>query len=240
MSDALLRALDHCADRGEPARLWLRDDDAVEPGPALDRLLQLTGAAQVPIALAVIPALSGSALADRLSVEPHVAVAVHGWAHANYAAQAEKPQELGAHRPAPVVLVEVAHGFAHLAALHGPQFTPVLVPPWNRISPAVVAGLPDLGFQALSVFGPEKPAPLRMVNTHVDLIDWRGTRGGRPAAALLDELASALIRRAPVGLLVHHLVHDEAAWDFLAGLFDMTAAHPGCRWTALPDLLRLP
>lgn len=235
-----LRALDRCADKGKPARLWLRDDDAVEPGPALDRLLQMTNAAQVPLTLAAIPAFSGKALADRLLTEPHVTVAVHGWAHSNHAAQHEKKQELGGHRPTPVVLAELARGFAKLAELHGARFSPVLVPPWNRISPDVVVGLPGLGFQGLSVFGPETPASLSMINTHVDLIDWRGTRGGRSEAILLDELATGLDSGAPVGLLTHHLVHDVAAWDFLARLFDMTVKHPGCLWTGLPDLLHLP
>ncbi len=240
MSNAVLKALDRHADRGKPARLWLRDDDAVDPSPALDRLLRMTAAAQVPVTLAVIPAFSGKALADRLATEPHVTVAVHGWSHTNYAGPDEKKQELGGHRPAAEVLADLALGFDQLATLHGPQFAPVLVPPWNRISSEVVAGLPGLGFEALSVFGPETPEPLKMMNTHVDLIDWHGTRGGRPAAILLDELASALEGGAPVGFLTHHLVHDAAAWDFLADLFEMTATHPGCRWLALPDLIGLP
>jgi len=240
MSDAFLRALDLCATRGRPARLWLRDDDAVDPGPALDTLLQMTGTAAVPVTLAVIPAHSGPSLASSLSQEPHVTVAVHGWAHANHAGPTEKSQELGLHRPVFVTLAELARGLARLRALHGAQFVPVLVPPWNRIAQTVAEGLPGLGFQALSVFGPEKPAPLQVVNTHVDLIDWRGTRGGRPAAVLLDELALALDRGAPVGVLTHHLVHDADAWDFLAQLFEMTSGHPGCRWTSLADLIRLP
>jgi peptidoglycan/xylan/chitin deacetylase (PgdA/CDA1 family) len=240
MRNAFLKALDRHADRGKPARLWLRDDDAVDPGPALDQLLRMTAAAPVPVTLAVIPAFSGKAMADRLATEPHVTVAVHGWSHRNYAGPEEKKQELGAHRPAAEVFNELKRGFDQLAALHGPQFAPVLVPPWNRISPEVVAGLPGLGFEALSVFGPETPEPLKIINTHVDLIDWHGTRGGRPSAILLEELASALESGTPVGLLTHHLVHDAAAWDFLADLFKMTATHPGCRWTALPDLIRLP
>jgi hypothetical protein len=240
MSTALRKALDRCAERGQPAQLWLRDDDAVEPGPALDRLLQMTNAAQVPLTLAVIPINTGMSLANRLLAEPHVSVAVHGWSHTNHAGAEEKKQELGGHRPVPLVLAELARGFARLAALHSPRFVPALVPPWNRISPDIIAGLPDLGFQALSVFGPETSGPLRMINTHVDLIDWHGTRGGRPAAVLLDEVAAALEAGGPVGVLSHHLVHDDAAWEFLTALFQMTGTHPGCRWTGLSDLIRLP
>ncbi|TIT57545.1 MAG: polysaccharide deacetylase, partial [Mesorhizobium sp.] len=41
---------------GRKAEFWLRDDDAVDPTPALDRLLDLTRQFAVPVTLAVIPA----------------------------------------------------------------------------------------------------------------------------------------------------------------------------------------
>ena len=238
MSEAFLQTLDRCAETGRPARLWLRDDDAVAPSGALDRLLRLTNAAEIPVTLAVIPAHSGQALADRLRYERRVTVAVHGWSHQNHARAGEKKQELGAHRPVATVLGELQRGFAALSAWHGPRFQPVLVPPWNRIAPEVVAGLPDLGFRAVSVFGVEKPAPLQLVNTHIDPIDWHGTGGGRPLPELMDALALAVAQGGPVGVLTHHLVHDAAVWAFLAKIIAMTRAHPGCRWVALPNLMR--
>ena len=237
MMDALRRALDARAVTGDPALFWLRDDDATEPDAALDRLLDLT-ASSVPLTLAVIPAFSGAALAERLADTPGASVAVHGWSHANHAGPGEKPQELGPHRPADAVLAQIARGAAHLTALHGRRALPMLVPPWNRIAPAVVQGLPALGFRALSVFGPEQPSPLRQINTQVDLIDWRGTRGGRPEPALTAELLARLQTGGPVGLLTHHKVHDAAAWRFLTRLLALTAAHPGCRWVAAADLMR--
>ncbi|MDB5665846.1 polysaccharide deacetylase family protein [Cypionkella sp.] len=238
MTDALMRALDLRAASENPARLWLRDDDAISPSQNLDTLLGLTEAADVPVTLAVIPACSGQPLAARLAMAAHVSVAVHGWAHTNHAPASEKKQELGAHRSVPQVLDELSRGFAHLSRLHQHQFTPVLVPPWNRISPLVVAELPALGVRALSVFGPETQAPLPLINTHVDVIDWRGTRSGRPDAELMDEIAAAMARgNAPIGLLTHHLVHDAQVWGFLARLFALTADHPGCRWVGLPELI---
>lgn len=241
MTDSLLRALDQRAASGRPARLWWRDDDTVQPTPALDRLLDLTRDGAVPVTLAVIPAHTGQDLADRLAGVPGVAVAVHGWAHLNHAPPAEKKQELGPHRPVAAVLAELAQGHAHLSRLHGAQFTPVLVPPWNRISPQVTAGLPALGFKALSVFGPEGAAPLPLFNTHVDVMDWHGTRGGRPDAVLLEEMARAIsCSDAPVGLLTHHLVHDAQVWGFLERLFALTLGHPGCIWRDLPGLVGSP
>ncbi len=241
MTKALQRALDIRAAQANPARFWLRDDDAVAPSAQLDRLLALTEEASVPVTLAVIPAGSGAPLAARLAGVAGVSVAVHGWAHVNHAPASEKKQELGQHRPERQVLAELARGFAHLSDLHGQQFTPVLVPPWNRIAPQVVAGLPGLGYRALSVFGPERPAPLREINTHVDVIDWRGSRNGRPDDDLMDEIVLVMARSAaPVGLLTHHLVHDPQVWGFLARLFALTNGHPGCRWVGLPDLIGSP
>lgn len=235
------RALDRFADAGKTARFWLRDDDAVQPTPALDRLLALGAAHAVPLTLAVIPRPSGPALAARLEGLP-VEVAPHGWSHSNHAAPGRKSCELGPERPARVVLAELATGLARLRTLHGDRTVPVLVPPWNRIAPALIAALPGLGFRGLSVFGPEQgsPPPLRL-NVHVDLIDWRGSRGGREAGALVADLVSRLEAArptgAPVGFMTHHLVHDAAAWAFTERLFALTVSHPGARWHRLSDLL---
>lgn len=239
MRAAFLRALDARARSGQPALLWWRDDDAVEPSPQLDRLLRLSRDRGIPATLAVIPAPTGAALAERLNGLGGITVAVHGWSHRNHAPAGEKKQELGAHRPADVVLAEIATGFARLRGLHGARLVPVLVPPWNRIAPEVVSGLPGLGFEALSTFGPQRPAPLAVINTHVDLIDWHGTQGGRASDALLSDLVRALDQPDPgaIGLLSHHLVHDAQAWSFLEHLFEMTQDHPGCRWTSLGALL---
>ncbi len=234
----LLEEIARRADSGKPLRLWLRDDDAVEPTAALDRLLALTTAHDVPVLLAAIPAFTGQALADRLAGENHVSVAVHGWAHKSHSGPGEKNQELGDHRPAPDVLRELGEGVEKLSALHAGRFVPMLVPPWNRIAPSVVAGLPGLGFRALSVFGPEKPAPLSMLNTHVDIIDWRGTRGGRQVEDVIADLVRvSQAQEGPIGLLTHHLVHDEAAWNGMSLVFEATAGRAECGWCGVDDLL---
>lgn len=240
MSDAPLQVLRRALDArgGDPVRFWLRDDDAVAATPALERLLALAGAWQVPLTLAVIPAFAGADLAERLQRESGVSVAVHGWAHRNHASAGEKSQELGPHRPPGAVLGELAAGFARLRRDFPGPFVPLLVPPWNRISPGLLPALPGLGFRALSVFGPERAGPLLQINSHVDLMDWRGTRGGRPLSALVPEILTALQAGLPaIGLLSHHLVHDEAAWGALEALLAATAGHPGCAWAPVTALM---
>src|SRR5205823_13065369 len=103
----VLGELDRWHDAGVTARLWLRDDDAVQPSPLLDELGELTERFRVPVTLAVIPATTGEALVQYLCGVPHMSPAIHGWAHANHAPAGEKKQEIGRHRERAVVLREL-------------------------------------------------------------------------------------------------------------------------------------
>ncbi len=225
---------------GRPAPFWLRDDDAVLPTDALDRLVGLTERYSVPLLLAVIPARTGEDLAARLRRSPHVSVAVHGWAHTNHAPADQKKQELGSHRPAAQVLAELGEGREKLARLNGRHFVSVLVPPWNRIDATLLPQLAGLGFEAISVYGPRKPSPIAMINSNVDLMDWHGTGGCHPHALLIEAIIAQLQLAQdggdPVGLLAHHLVHDESAWDFLERLFTL-CRDCGAEWLPASALL---
>jgi peptidoglycan/xylan/chitin deacetylase (PgdA/CDA1 family) len=237
----LVSALDGWHAQGRVARFWLRDDDAVEPTPALLRLLELGGRHGIPLALAVIPAGAGQALARLLADRTDVDVALHGWSHANHAPAGQKKQELGSHRPADVVLAELAEGHGRLLRLFDERYVPVLVPPWNRIDASLLPSLEALGIEALSVFGAEKAGPPAMINTHADIMDWHGTYGCRPASAIMGDVVARLVTMAAtggtMGLLTHHLVHDEAAWAFIDGMVEATVRHPACRWCALRELI---
>lgn len=241
-------ALDRVAESGRQVDFWLRDDDAAEPTAALDRLLSLVDSHQLPVVIAVPPALTGEALARYLDGHAGVSIAVHGWAHRNHAPPEEKKQELGAHRPRSTVLQELAEGYARLQTLFPRSFVPMLVPPWNRIDAALLDGLPGIGFEALSVYGPEKPSPFKLVNTHVDVMDWQGTRGCRDHAAIVSDIITRLRQVCggdekkrdqtgrTIGVLTHHLVHDAGVWSFMKALFALTAGHPACRWRSGADL----
>lgn len=230
-------------DAGRVAQLWWRDDDAVEPTAALDTLLDLSKGYAAPITLAVIPAHTGDALSERLSAEQRVNVAVHGWSHENHAPEGEKKQELGGHRLTESVLGELYHGFLNLQRLYPGQFIPMLVPPWNRIDRGFIPKLSPLGFECLSTYGRAGAAgPIGVLNTHVDIMDWHGTRGGRPDGDLVAELVIELKDRfegrdEPIGLLTHHLVHDMQAWDFCQRLFDETSGHEAVAWKAAAGLM---
>lgn len=234
----LIQALDEQMHAGVRTQFWLRDDDAVEPTAQLDRLLSLTSQHHIPLMLAVIPAGTGQALSERLASTEQVSVAIHGWSHSNYAPAGEKKQELGDHRSTQTVLDELASGLSQLTRLHRSRVVPVLVPPWNRISPSVAQGLSAIGFQGLSTFGAKQFESITTLNTHVDVIDWKGTRGGRNPEELVVELTARVHdTQGPIGVLTHHLVHDEQAWAFLQSLFALVTGHAGCNWVPISSLL---
>ncbi len=237
--------LDAYAKDGRTVQLWLRDDDAIEPTAALSQLLDLSDRWNAPIAIAAIPAHATPALAELLDRFPLISVAVHGWDHVNHAPTSEKKQELGLHCGEDVVVSRLADGLARITDLFGDRAIPLLVPPWNRIAQSLLGRLSSLGYEGLSVFGPERAeAPIRLVNTHVDIIDWKGTRGGRPMDVLYTEAAARLesgtTQAMSLGVLTHHLVHDDAAWNFLDDFFELTARHPACRWVPVRELISKP
>src|ERR1700722_2142380 len=219
----LVVELDCWGEAGRAAPLWWRDDDAVAPSRALDRLLALAGGA--PLALAVIPADAVGELAAALAVFPQVAVLHHGWCHANRAAAypgAGKKSEYPAERHPVEVADELDEGRRRLAALFGGRALPVFVPPWNRFADRFVPLLAEAGVAALSRLAPRRgplpPAGIAELDVHLDVVDWRGTRGFIGTGPALGRLIAELraLRCAPVdsagaiGILTHHLVMDEA------------------------------
>ncbi len=231
---ALAAVLEGLSAGGRTVDLWWRDDDATEPSPSLDRLLALAERHDVPVALAVIPAHTGPALADRLAGSPQAVVLQHGWAHANHAPDADKSVELGGDRPVAAVMEELAAGRDKLQRLFGHRFMPVLVPPWNRIDGHLLPHVADVGYPALSTFGPEAgEAGPAQVNVHIDPIAWRNDRQFIGEAAFAD-LCREAIGRQPhgraLGVMTHHWAHDEALWQALDRLLGLLTRHPAVRW----------
>jgi hypothetical protein len=237
--------LDAWAECGRIARFWWRDDDAVAPSRALNRLLALAGS--TPLTLAVIPLGTGPDLARRLA-DAGVTVVQHGIAHDNHAPSGQKRAELGGHVPLEATARALTDAHAYLADLFGGQLLPVLVPPWNRIAPDLIPLLPGAGFAGPSAFGPRQQrlaAPgLVQVNTHADPVDWT-MRFCRPVAEIATGLAGQLAARRlgltdagePVGLLTHHRLDDRGIEAVVADLAALLAGHPAARWVGLAEAL---
>ncbi|HEY7610565.1 MAG TPA: polysaccharide deacetylase family protein [Alphaproteobacteria bacterium] len=229
---------------GRTPVFWWRDDDAGDATPALLRLLALARTHGAPLALATVPAWATPDLAAAVADSGgRVAVLQHGYAHENHAPLGAKKSELGPERPAPIVVAEIAEGWQRLEARFGGHFWPVLVPPWNRMAPYLPPFLAELRYRGLSQFGPRaRPEPVKglaQVNTHVDIVYWKGPAPRFAGAEKsLGEFARHLgLRRSgemdaaePIGLLTHHAAHDEACWAFLEALLGHLAPHKAVRW----------
>jgi hypothetical protein len=240
----VLRELDLWAKAGQIARLWLRDDDAISTTPALDRLMELSAKHHTPILLGVIPMLARPCLVQRLAGCPHITVAMHGIWHQNHAMAGQKKQELPPELGRHAILERLRLGRSRLVGLFGEPAGAWYIPPWNRIAPEAAALLPEVGFTALSCFAAAAsgiPA-LAQRNTHVDLMNWQAGRTGKPPSQVAAELARELARARtegfrPVGVLAHHLDHDENAWRSLASLLEITSAHANATWVTSGDLM---
>ncbi len=240
----LQEELRHWQTAGLTLPLWWRDDDAAMPTPQLERLTSLSDDLGLPVHLAVIPRDAGAALAAYVADRPTLIPVVHGWAHQNHAPADEKKAEFRLHRPVEALATDARAGLSKLRDLFGDDLRPVFVPPWNRIGPEVTAQLAGLGYRILSTATSRKAkwaAPgLEQVNTHLDPIDWRGTRGLVAPAVLIAQTAQLLRDRRegradntePFGVLTHHLVHDQDIWTFTQDLLHRLLDGPGVAWTA--------
>lgn len=221
---------------------WWRDDDAGGPTAEIGRLIELSAASAVPLALAVVPGAAQAALFRMLHAR--VSVLQHGSDHRNRAGPGEKKTEYPAAEPEDEALARIAAARERLKSVAGAWLLPVLAPPWNRLRGTLAARLPEAGLRALSTFGPRpaaEPAPgLRQVNTHVDIVAWRAGRGfiGEEAALGAARRQLALRSEEPTGWLTHHAAHEPASWAFLERLFEVTR-RCGASW-AHPAAVFLP
>ena len=227
---------------GEEAVLWWRDDDVVASSAALKQLLDLSARYEVPLALAAIAAHIEESLIPCVEPNPTVTMLQHGYTHENHAPENEKKQELGAHRKISEIGRELQSGFDRLGDHFGDRFAPILVPPWNRIGEEVLDELVAIGFKGISTFKPRVQTELRSglwaVNAHVDIMDWKNTRGFLGEEQVVEDFVNHLSQKRngvcdamePTGLLTHHLVHDDACWDFLERFLQALDDHPAVKW----------
>jgi hypothetical protein len=72
----------------------------------------------------------------------------------------------------------------------------------------------------------------------MDVIDWHGGRGFIGTSVALGQAVAALKKaEEPIGLLTHHRVMDDAAWDFVAAFVKRVKANGG-RWLDIASAAR--
>lgn len=199
--------------------IWWRDDDAREPSPALDRLLAL--AEGLPLSLAIVPDGDLEGLARRLAGVRDLTLSQHGVDHRNRREPGADPNEHPLGTPTAVIAERIAAGRRRMeAAGLTPRF---YTPPWNCIDEVLPEALAQAGFSSLSASTTGRTThDFYRLDSDLDILRWKPTprfRGyGRTILSLVARLRDR--RRAedftaPIGLLTHHLAHDEAAWTFL-------------------------
>lgn len=203
---------------------WWRDDDATQPTTGLDKLEALSTRMGMQVHIAVIPKLAEQSLAHRVADSKMLVPLVHGWQHISHAPFGEKKAEFGRQRPKGAA--EIHHAVKHMRRLFAEKFTPVFVPPWNRIDEVYLPDLHEAGIKILSTFTPRTDTEAKhgivQINTHIDPIDWKGSRDLVAPQELLSGLVALLEKRLsgdadktePLGYLTHHLVHSPATWLF--------------------------
>lgn len=245
--DCLGTELDAWAAAGLKARFWWRDDDSYQHTRRLDRLLRISERNDAPLALAVIPGLLRGNLAQGLE-RSRVTVLQHGCEHRSHAPAGRKKRELEAGGAIEGRLDRCRN---ELERIFGDRFAPVLVPPWNRIALPLVPKLATLGFTGLSTFEGRRlgdVSDVTVVNAHIDVMDWKRNRGFAGEPTILGRLVDLLKRRRhrggaasePIGLLTHHLEHDEPSWSFLDRLLAATRGRGGVGWYSIRELMSDP
>ena len=248
--ERLDRELDRWAESDRTAFFWWRDDDAVEVTPALERLLALQRDITVPLTIAIVPQRATKAMAKQLDTWPGTTAAQHGLAHINHATSGEKKCEFPLSRPRESCLEDLRAGQTVMRRLFPRQTRSILVPPWNRFPAELTGHLPSLGFTVLSGFQLRKQywaaSGLVRLNTHIDPVDWKGqdSLAGRKTALAaaercLQAMRNGVAPQQPLGLLTHHLHHDEAGWAFIAEFLARILEHPAGGWLDLEDSLNI-
>jgi len=199
-------------------RIWWRDDDARAPSAELARLL--TAANGLPLALAIIPDGDLPALSDFLKCFSNVTVGQHGVNHVD-----RHGAEGSASEYPPNATVETIREELHSARdrMLGAGLVPTFyTPPWNLFEDRTLEALPAVGYSVVSAGADPPEDSVTFISAQVDIMRWKGGARFRGSGRVLEALRRQLRSRrladccqSPIGLLTHHLAHDERAWRFL-------------------------
>ena len=223
--------------------VFFRADDVAVPGMQFARMMGIFAKYGTPLCLAIVPAWLTPERWQYLnsfekSNPSRWCWHQHGWRHVNHEAQGKK-QEFGDTRSVLEIKQDIMRGKDRLERLMAEAFYPVFTPPWNRCSANTLQVLKDLGYAAVSRSLGRKPLPpgkLPDYDINVDL----HTRKERHAAAgwnnLMREFEQA-IASGYCGIMIHHQMMNDAAFDFLEILLKMLVNHPTIRLVNFQDLV---
>lgn len=226
--------------RTDPLSLFFRDDDAGWAQDRLDAMLEVFATLDVPVDLAVIPAVLTPDRARDLDRwrQRHSGIGLHqhGYAHLNHEPEGRRKCEFGDARPQARQAADIMIGRKRLSAMLG-QTDPIFTPPWNRCADGTITCLSTLGFAAYSDDGKATQTGEGPNHLPIDL-DWERCRREDRLVGALAALLAAPRQRA--GIMLHHATMDDDAIVELATITRALRAHPRIRCAKMRDLLENP
>ena len=216
----LITALYLLNSRGQTIDLFFRNDDVDEDDLSLRTMLDLFFRYQVPLNLQIIPGRLTTACINTIDRARSNLLELnqHGWMHENHEHSGRKC-EFGPSRSFDQQYEDIERGRKVLEEAFGSAFSPVFTPPWNRCTVETFRALDRLGFQALSRFRGDASAGdynFREVSVTLDLYRWQGGAAMKYPNELIDELILQLETLPRIGIMLHHKVMDEAAFELLS------------------------
>ena len=206
---------------GSAGYIFFRADDIAVPGAKFAHLLEVFSRYRVPLCLAVVPAwLTGPRWLTLKRVAKNFASRwcwhQHGWRHVNHEIDGKK-QEFGPVRSRADLEHDIRRGRRRLENLLGNNFFPVFTPPWNRCDQMTLELLKEMDYAAISRSRDSKPPPpqgLRHFDVNVDLHTRKEKSPAVGWGNLFNDLKQA-IASGRCGIMIHHQLMNEAAFDFL-------------------------
>ena len=198
-----------------PINCFFRDDDAGWADDRLAALLNCFAEFGIALDLAVIPSELRDDLADALlqryiNHPKLLGLHQHGYCHTNHELTGRKC-EFGASRNLEQQAHDIEQGANLLKRKLGKVIDPIFTPPWNRCSSATVAALQRFGFRALSRDSSAATLDLGNLASIPVCVDWSKHRdGGHVNQPVLGAQLAAAITSAPVGIMLHHAVMEQA------------------------------
>lgn len=236
-------AFQESADPGS-RQVFFRADDVAVPGKRFVQMMELFSRYRVPLSLAVVPArLTRVRWRYLKSFEKKNPSRwcwhQHGWRHVNHEIEGKK-QEFGTVRAPFEIRQDLMRGKQRLTDLMGEAFFPVFTPPWNRCSVHTLQLLRELGFAAVSRSRGSKPPSLKNLPDFFVNVDLHTRKETDPAAGrnnLLKEFKQAA-GSGCCGIMIHHQMMNESAFDFLEALLKMLVKRKGLSIVHFRDLVK--
>ena len=237
----LREVLDQGTRQNRKINVFFRADDIARVDESFSRLMHLFLSSRTPLCLAVVPGwLEENEWKEMQQFNPvnsswcwHQ----HGWSHTNHEAHGKK-NEFGPSRSRDDVFHDLDKGRKHLTALLGDLFYPVFTPPWNRCSTFTLELLEKLDFRAVSRSLHAKPlyqGKLPDLAINVDLHTRKEKDWQEGWNQLLTDFRLAACS-GRIGLMLHHLKMNDAAFEFLSFLLSLLHENPATVFTTFREL----